>query len=125
MEEDSLTPYKTAYRAFHKEQPLVEWSEVLIFHLHCENAWVVKTPTAFVIARQVCSSWTDEQILHLKYSSDQGDALHVYVAAGDLSELMGLIPPALKESLKTLTFQRRGARLHRVPLSIFPKSALS
>lgn len=118
--EEGDKPFQTAYEAYHEERPLVDWEEMLLTHLLCENAWVIKTPKLFVAARLVGEEWNDDQICSLLYSKPEGDMLHVYVCAGELGELMSEIPKHMSaeqfERLEWISFQRKGYIPHRWPL---------
>lgn len=60
---------------------------------HLLHGLVYSTPTAFGMARYVCSAWPHEWIVDPWFNSrDHGthDTLHVYLAAGNLREILAL-----------------------------------
>ena len=89
---------------------------------HLIHGIVFSTPTAFVMARYVSRSWPDHSIINPWLNDatcSQLDTLHVYLAAGDLTEFFTF--PHI--SCKWVSFERKNnlkfysyARLRRTIL---------
>lgn len=73
---------------------------------HLLHGSVFSTPTAFIMARYVSRSWPEESIIN-PWVNDatcpQIDCLHVYLAAGDLTEFF-TFP---HRSVKWISFERK------------------
>lgn len=111
-----MNPYLNAFEAYHREPPGLPWSDMISAHFHTTHAWIISTPGCFVAARQVDPDWPDSRILDPSDVLPSGRAIHLYVAAGTLPEILSLIPADLCHTIDTITFQRRGYRVHRMPL---------
>lgn len=110
-----MTPYLHAHAAYHLETPGIVWSDMLTAHLHSPNAWIISTPKIFIAARRVSSTWPDNILLHPSNTLPAGDALHIYIAAGGLAEILAHFPTELRGEIKCFTFQRQGYRIHKLP----------
>ena len=113
----AMTPYIAAHTAYHREPPGIEWNEMLTQHFRNPSAFIISTPTVFIAARVISSTWTDASSLAPHLHDPHGDTLHIYVAAGELREITTLLPPHLRSQIKSFTFQRKGHRLHRLTTS--------
>ena len=109
-------PYITAFEAYHLEPPADPWTAMLDFHL--QAGFVVSTPRAFIAARLVSSHWADSTILTLAPCQFPGplDTWHVWVAAGEIADFLGLAASHGPPDVRWASFQRRGFRLHRIPI---------
>lgn len=114
-----MIAYRQAYNAYHAEPPGVSWLTMISAHLHGSASFLISTPGLFLAARIVSSGWDDEALTDPWQSDPDGDTLHIYVAAGRLSDMVPLIPIAIRPRLACFTFQRRGYDVHRVPASRF------
>lgn len=110
-----MTPFDQAYQTFHAEPTELDWHEVIQRHLEQEYCYQLATEYVFACARLVHSSMGKREILDTRRTWAGGDELHVTIAAGDLRLMVDHIPG----SVETLSFQRRGYRLHRIRLDRF------
>ncbi len=82
-----MTPVEIAKTLHIREDGPRSFLEDLEAHLI--HGLVMSTPTAFIMARYVCRDWPGESIIN-PWVNDPGsshiDTLHIYLAAGDISE---------------------------------------
>ena len=82
-----MKPVRQAAAVYQSEPCARDFKEDLSAHLL--HGSVFSTPTAFIMARYVSRSWPAESIIN-PWLNDatcaQLDTLHVYLAAGDLTE---------------------------------------
>ena len=71
---------------------------------HFEHGYVWSSPTAFIMARLVSSTWGPERWGNLAETDPGGDAWCVWVAVGDLREFFRVCP----HETKFACFARRG-----------------
>lgn len=100
-----MSPYLQAFEAYHRggrvETP---WSAALDFHL--QTGIVHATPTAFVACRWVPEDADPMEICDLvNLAGKRATMLHVWTAAGDLSEILAFYPGHLQGS-GLVSFQR-------------------
>ncbi len=105
-----MNPYLQARHAFHAEPPGMPWSDML--RAHYLHGYVINIPDGFACARRVSATWPDHRLLAPSQIDPKGDALHVYICAGNLRRMLQLMPEDLPPML---TFQRRSYRIHRLP----------
>jgi hypothetical protein len=107
---DTLSPYEQAARVYELEpcaRPFVEDLEAHLF-----NGYVFNTPDLFVMGRAVDSSAEQSAIVNPwhTFAREQCDAWLVYLAAGDLRQLITLFPYPLPkigfERINKLRFYR-------------------
>jgi hypothetical protein len=87
-----MTPVEKAAAVYQREWCASTFREDLEAHLL--NGYVHSTPTAFVMARPVCSTVDEGLILNPWHRFDRGecDAWLIWLAAGDLASLLSLFP---------------------------------
>jgi len=82
-------PYERA-RDIYLSEPCVRTFEE-DFHNHLRHGVVVSTPRAFVMARRA-DRWADPRdIVDSAHVFDGGDCLHIFLASGDLREIVRLL----------------------------------
>lgn len=59
---------------------------------HAVTGYVMATPHLFLLGRRVGSGWSDDELCDPWMIAPDGDAWHVYLAAGDLREAIRLLP---------------------------------
>lgn len=82
-----MTPIARAHALHYNENGPRSFKQDLEAHLL--HGLVFSTPTAFVMARHVSRSWPEESIINPWVNDatcDHLNCLHVYLAAGDLTE---------------------------------------
>lgn len=102
-----MTVFARAREAFHKEWTHLDFDVVCADHALGERAYIIKGPTLFVLAREVHPGWTNERIVDETETSVRSDHLHVTLVAGDLAELLAMIP----DHIRSISFQKRGYEL--------------
>lgn len=118
-----MNPYLVAFREYGRCDREVIWTDALDYHL--QLGAVISTATSFVMARPVAMAWPDEMHARLIDCDDAiHDCWHVWVVAGDLSELLRL---AEGYGVEWLSYQRHGQeRVRRVRLvHLFKKGTRS
>lgn len=101
-----------ARAAFYAEPTDLDFDQVIQWHCR-PLGYVVKTPRAFVLAREINLNRPSAAIFDDLWLTEPSENLHVTLAVGDLYELTLLIP----EHIKTISFQKRGYRLHVIPVA--------
>ena len=82
-----MKPVRQAAAVYQREPCARDFKEDLSAHLL--HGIVFSTPTAFIMARYVSRSWPDSSIINPWLNDatcDQLDTIHVYLAAGDITE---------------------------------------
>jgi len=104
-----MSPYLLAHSLYQSQHPDIPWTDALDFHL--QHGTVISTPEVFLMLRPV--RFADADVVHLSLTATPGncDALHLWMAAGNLRAL-------LREShrfpmAKWITFTRRDGRMRR------------
>lgn len=116
--------YTRAFKAFYAEPTNLDFHQICEQHLTAPYAYVLRTNRCFLLAREVDASWSEKTIVDECLLACASSHLHVTLAVGDLSEFTRMIP----EHIKTISFQKRGYKLHMVPvdrLKAFEKKALN
>lgn len=118
------SPYLTAFEKYHSREVEIPWTEALDFHF--QNGVVLSTDTFFVMARPVHEGIPelpqDQLCLHYAYPTRFLPVWHIWMAAGDLLEMA---QAAQLFGIQTLTFLRRGGRLHRLEVASLESRAWS
>jgi hypothetical protein len=108
-----MTPYLRAFHAYHRDgPPHIPWIAALDFHL--QHGTVISNSKVFAMYRPVewnAPDWAHLSLLPFKDPFPKSCAVHVWSAAGDLSQILDLTRIETHAS-----FQRRNSRLHRVEL---------
>ena len=106
MRDDIL---REAILTFYSEPSNLNFNSAVSAHAHGDYSYIVRTDTAFILARDDDDS-SDSDLVDLIEESSSSTHLHVSLAVGCLKELAAMIP----DHIKTLSFQRRGYRIHRM-----------
>jgi hypothetical protein len=86
-----MTPYQIA-RATHRRDPDNDpWEEVL--HAHLLTGYVISTPEVFLMFRPVDSRANPLEFDRPWISYSTPDQWHVYMASGDISQMVPFFPP--------------------------------
>jgi len=101
-----------ARAAFYAEPTDLDFDQVVQWH-HRPLGYVIKTPKAFILAREINLNRPSAAIFDDLWLTEPSENLHVTLAVGDLTELATLIP----DHIKTISFQKRGYRLHVIPVA--------
>lgn len=99
-----------AMLTFYSEPSNLNFNSAVSAHAHGDYSYIVRTENAFILAREVDDDWSDSDLVDLIEKSSSSTHLHVSLAVGCLKELAAMIP----DHIKTLSFQRRGYRIHRM-----------
>lgn len=94
-----MNPYEQAAAVYDREPCARTLAEDLTAHLH--SGLVISTDRAFAMARITRREWPVEMALNPWLSDPDGDTWHVWLAAGDMSEMLKFGP-----SKKWLAFER-------------------
>lgn len=85
-----MTPIQKAIAVYEQEPCVRSFYEDLA--LHFEHGYVISTPKAFVMGRPVDRYASEQCILDPSYSFQTQNAWLVWLAAGDLRHVLGLMP---------------------------------
>lgn len=85
-----VTPFQRAREVYESEPCARTFEEDLLWHFRL--GWVVSTPTLFLMARQVCRDWPRERLQSPWYVHPRGDAVWLWLLAGDMREAWGAAP---------------------------------
>jgi hypothetical protein len=103
-------PYEAAQMSFGEYNEPFFFREMLDAHF-CTGT-VISTPDVFLAFRPVEVDWTTDELCDPWKTSENPNAYHVFLAAGDLSKIGPHLPPALP----FITFHRDGAdKIHKLP----------
>jgi hypothetical protein len=104
-----MPPYLTAYHKYHERPPAIGWTHALDFHL--QHGMILSTPDCFVMLRPIPDDAADADIIALKnWPIPSPTTWHIWMAAGNLTALLGL---AKFHRIEHLTFQRRDERVRK------------
>jgi hypothetical protein len=110
-----MTPYETAARWHLAHCPGESFRDVIEAHLF--NGHLIAGPRLFLLGRRVSHTWPDELLRDPWQTDPDGDAWHVWLCAGDLRAIPGVVP----YPLPWVTYHRRG-RLCRARFSALLRS---
>lgn len=85
-----VTPYQQARQVYEREPCAREFEADLYWHLRL--GWVINTPTMFLMVRQVMRDWPVERLRLPWYVHPRGDALWVWLLAGDGRQALSAAP---------------------------------
>lgn len=104
-------PWEAAQRSF-EEYNTASFFFREMMDAHFCTGTVISTPEVFFIFRPVEVDWTTDELCDPWKISENPNAYHVFLAAGDLSKIGPHLPPALP----FITFHRDGAeKIHKLP----------
>lgn len=101
----TLTPYQRAQAVYQCEPCARPFEEDMEWHLRL--GYVITTPTLFMLARRVSSEWDESRLLAPWYVHPNGDALWVWLLAGDMVEALTAVP--WPDQIKRIGFERGNA----------------
>ncbi len=81
-----VTPFQRARQVYESEPCARTFEEDL--HWHFRLGWVISTPTMFLMVRQVRRDWPISQLRMPWQVHSRGDALWVWLLAGDIREAL-------------------------------------
>ncbi len=81
-----VTPFQRAREVYENEPCARTFEEDL--HWHLRLGWVISTPTFFLMVRQVRRDWPIQQLRMPWQVHPRGDAMWIWLLAGDMREAM-------------------------------------
>ena len=85
-----VTQYENARRVYENEPCARPFEEDL--HWHLRLGWVISTPNLFMMARQVMHDWPKERLQEPWYVHPTGDAVFIWLLAGDMRQALSAAP---------------------------------
>ena len=85
-----MTPFQQAAEVYKREPCAVPFEHDLFMHL--VHGYVISTPQVFAMLREVSMDFRDDEMRDPGKTAPGGDCWHVWLAAGDVSALFGMLP---------------------------------
>ena len=86
-----MTPFHRAAEVYKREPCAVPFEHDLFMHLL--HGYVISTPQVFAMLREVSRDFTADDMRDPGKTAPGGDCWHVWLAAGDVSALLGMLSP--------------------------------